>query len=72
MCGEKGFKLGHKAWHALSGLFAVYKPAGLSPNKVKHIIKTTLLEGEKFLRFTDLINFYYVKHIRYILMSKAI
>ncbi|XP_030853173.1 mitochondrial mRNA pseudouridine synthase Trub2 [Strongylocentrotus purpuratus] len=38
------FKVARKAWRSLSGLFAVYKPEGLSPQKVKHIVKMTLLE----------------------------
>ncbi|XP_041481696.1 mitochondrial mRNA pseudouridine synthase Trub2-like [Lytechinus variegatus] len=38
------FKVARKAWRSLSGLFAVYKPEGLSPQKVKHIVKSTLLQ----------------------------
>lgn len=44
MSSRKRFQLAHKAWASLNGLFAVYKPAGLSPPRVKHIIQTTLLE----------------------------
>ncbi|XP_071476810.1 pseudouridylate synthase TRUB2, mitochondrial-like [Diadema antillarum] len=41
---SKGFQHAHKAWQALNGMFAVYKPAGHTIKGVRNKIKTTLLE----------------------------